>query len=214
VTGLHPGSGFDLVGTCVGTVDLDKIIVGQDLEPGDIIVGIASSGLHSNGFTLARRVLFEKMGLDVTSRQTGLDRTVGEELLEPTNIYVPEAMELLEAGVKIKSFAHITGDGLLNLTRTKAKVGFRITDLPDIPPIFTVIAEGGPVTPGEMWSVFNMGIGFCAIVDADDLSKTLEITGRRYNSQLIGHVTDDPRQRVHIEPYKLVGSPKTPFCAE
>ncbi len=214
VTGLHPGSGFDLVGTCVGTVDLDKIIVGQDLEPGDIIVGIASSGLHSNGFTLARRVLFEKMGLDVTSRQTGLDRTVGEDLLEPTNIYVPEAMELLEAGVKIKSFAHITGDGLLNLTRTKAKVGFRITDLPDIPPIFTVIAEGGPVTPGEMWSVFNMGIGFCVIVDADDLSKTLEITGRRYNSQLIGHVTNDPRQRVHIEPYKLVGSPKTPFCAE
>ena len=211
ITGLRPGSGFDLVGTCVGTVDLDKILIGQDIMPGDSIIGIASSGIHSNGLTLARHVLFEKMKLKVTSHQPEFGRSVGEELLEPTAIYVSEAMELLNAGIKIKSFAHITGDGLFNLTRTKAKVGFRITDLPEMMPIFSVIADGGPVEPEEMWRVFNMGIGFCVVVDPADQARALEISSRNQPAQVIGHVIEDPEQHVYIEPQNLVGTPATHF---
>lgn len=211
VTGIRPGHGFDLVGTCVGTIALDKMLVGQDLNAGDIIIGIAASGIHSNGLTLARHVLFDQMKLNVDSFVGEFGRTVGEELLEPTAIYVPEATELIESGLRVKSMAHITSDGFLNLTRTKKAAGFRIIDLPEIPPIFKVIAEGGPVAPEEMWRVFNMGIGFCVVVDPADVPKALEIAGRNRAAQVIGEVTDDPQRRVHLEPLGLVGTLETHF---
>ena len=211
VAGIKPGYGFDLVGTCIGTVAMDKIIVGQDIVPGDVIIGIASSGIHSNGLTLARRVLFDRMGLGVNSHVAEFGRTVGEELLEPTAIYVSEAIELFDSGLAVKSCTHITSDGLLNLTRSQAPVGFRITDLPEIPPVFQVIAAGGPVGPEEMWRVFNMGIGFCVVVGQDDVDAALAIAGRNRPAMVIGEAVADPEKRVTIEPSRLVGTLKKHF---
>ncbi|MDP1808725.1 MAG: phosphoribosylformylglycinamidine cyclo-ligase [Actinomycetota bacterium] len=211
VNGIKPGYGFDLVGTCIGTVPLNKMLIGGDLAVGDVIIGIAASGIHSNGLTLARRVLFDRMKLDIDSHVAEFGRTVGEELLEPTAIYVPEAMELIASGLRVKSFTHITSDGFLNLTRTKKPAGFRITDLPNIPAIFQVIADGGPVAPEEMWRVFNMGVGFCVVVDPADVSEALEIAGRNRPAQVIGKVVDDPERHVHIEPHGLVGTLETHF---
>ncbi len=211
VAGIKPGFGFDLVGTCIGTVALDKLVIGADLAAGDVVIAIASSGIHSNGLTLARRVLFDRMGLSAESRLDELGRTVGEELLEPTAIYVAEAMEMLAAGLRVKSFAHITSDGLLNLNRAKKTVGWRITDLPDVPPVFSVIQEGGPVAKEEMWRVFNMGIGFCAVVDPADAEAALAVAGKNRPAMIIGEVIDDPEGRVHIEPLRLAGTLKTHF---
>lgn len=212
ISGLKPGYGFDLVGTCAGTVELDKLIIGEDLTPGDAIIGISSSGVHSNGLTLARRVLFEEMGLGPDSYVPEFGRTAGEELLEPTAIYVPEVMALLESDVKVKSLTHITSDGFLNLTRAKEKVGYAITDLPAPPPIFDVIAAGGPVEPAEMYRVFNMGIGFCAVVDSSDCDKAVSILGASRPAQMIGRVVEDREERVTLGQYGLVGRPGSKFA--
>jgi len=211
VTGIKPGYGFDLVGTCVGTVSLDSLILGEDIEPGDAIIGVAASGIHSNGLTLARNVLFDTMGLTVDSHLPELGRSLGEELLEPTAIYVDEVMDLIDNGPAVKSLAHITSDGFLNLGRAKAQVGYRITDLPDPPAIFEVIARGGPVDMAEMYQVFNMGIGLCAIVSAADADRAVSVLGHSRAAQVLGHVTDDPEERVIIEPHGLVGSPGSHF---
>src|SRR5437868_8291936 len=120
--------GFDLVGTAVGTVPLDHILVGRDLKPGDRVIGIASNGIHSNGFTLARKALFGMGGLLPEQVIPELGHGVGEELLRPTFIYVPEILELIERIPSVKALIHITGDGFLNLPRVAADVGFIIDD--------------------------------------------------------------------------------------
>jgi phosphoribosylformylglycinamidine cyclo-ligase len=174
IHGARDEYGFDLVGTCVGTVDLDRVIVGQDIKPGDVVVGIASNGVHSNGLTLARRVLFEQAKLGVTEYLPELGRKLGEELLAPTFIYVREVMEMLDAGLRIKALIHVTSDGLLNLARVKAEAGYVIDKLLEVPPIFSVIKERGHVEDAEMFRVYNMGTGFCVVVDARDASRVQE----------------------------------------
>ena len=131
IKGAVPDRGFDLAGTAVGRVALDAVNVGADVRPGDSILGIASSGIHSNGLTLARRVLFESAGLKVGDRLDDLGETVGEALLRPTHIYVREALDLLASAVPVHALVHITGDGFLNLTRIEAQVGMRLDALPD-----------------------------------------------------------------------------------
>jgi phosphoribosylformylglycinamidine cyclo-ligase len=131
----HPSpSGFALVGACFGLVKLDAIVTGARIEPGDAIVGVPSSGLHSNGYTLARRAL-------PRLAEPFAGATVGDALLEPTRIYVREVMELLRSEVDVRGLAHITGDGFLNLTRLEAPVGYRIGDPLPAQPIFDLIAE-------------------------------------------------------------------------
>lgn len=176
----HPSpTGFDLVGACVGLVKLDSIVTGDRVQAGDAIVGVASSGLHSNGYTLARRAfadLDEPFG----------ERSIGDALLEPTRIYVREVVELLRSDVDVRGLAHITGDGFLNLGRLEAAVGYRISDPLPPQPIFEAIAERTGTPPEEMYEVFNMGCGLCCIVpqaDADPAAK--ELGGR-----VIGEVTD------------------------
>ena len=205
VTGLKPGYGFDLVGTCVGTVALEDLIIGADVRPGDAIIGVASSGIHSNGLTLARRVLFDRMKLTVDSHIPEIGRALGEELLEPTAIYVDETMALVESDISVKSLAHITSDGFLNLTRAQASVGYRLTDLPEPQPIFELIAGGGPVETTEMYQVFNMGIGLCAVVDAADADRAVSILGADREARIIGEVFDDPEERVELTAQGLVG---------
>ena len=127
--------GFDLVGTAVGTVALDRILVGRDLKPGDRVIGIASSGIHSNGMTLDPPGVFRAGRLDDRHVFAELGCTLGEELLRPTLIYVPEILEVLDEVPSVKALIHITGDGLLNLPRVAAEIGFVIDDLPPPPPI-------------------------------------------------------------------------------
>ena len=210
-----PGAGFDLAGTAVGRVALDAVNVGAAVRPGDSIVGIASSGIHSNGLTLARRVFFETAGLGAGDRLDDLGETVGEALLRPTHIYVREVLDLL-AEVPVHALVHITGDGFLNLTRIEARVGMRLDALPAPPPVFTVLQRLGGIEDAEMYRVFNMGIGFCVIVPARSTrpapSPVLGTHGKA--CQRIGTVVDDADERVWIEQAGLVGRAGQGFVEE
>jgi phosphoribosylformylglycinamidine cyclo-ligase len=201
--------GFDLVGTAVGTVPLDRIIVGQDILPGDRVIGIASNGLHSNGFTLTRRVFFERAGLSVAHVFPELGCALGDELLRPTFIYVPEILEVLDQVRSVKALIHVTGDGLLNLPRVAAEVGFVLDSLPPPPPICNLIEEHGAVARAEMFEVYNMGIGFCLIVAESDVAATLAILARHgRQAALIGHAVADPDRSVLLPQHRLVGRGK------
>jgi phosphoribosylformylglycinamidine cyclo-ligase len=178
-------SGHELGGTCVGVVDLDAIVTGATVEPGDAVIGLPSSGLHSNGYTLARRALSE---VPLDDRRLG--RPLGEVLLEPTEIYVRAILELLGSPVDVRGLAHITGDGLDNLLRLEAEVGFEIDDPLPVPPVFGLIQELGPVTDHEMHDVFNMGCGFCCVVAAADEEAALELLRTHHpGAKQIGRAT-------------------------
>jgi phosphoribosylformylglycinamidine cyclo-ligase len=182
--------GVDVSGACFGTVALDSIVDGRHVAPGDSIIGIPSSGLHSNGYTLARKALD---GLDMAEDPDGrLGRPLGEALLEPTVIYVKPIVELLRSQIDVRGLAHITSGGVNNLLRLAAPVGYEI-DAPLTPqPIFELIAERGDVSDEEMHEVFNMGCGFCVVVPENDESRTLDLLGAHYpNAARVGRVTDD-----------------------
>ncbi len=206
IHGTRDDYGFDLVGTCVGTVNLDRVIIGQDVQPGDLVVGIASNGVHSNGLTLARRVLLDQAKLKVNDYLPELGRKLGEELLAPTFIYVQEVLRMLDAGLRIKALIHVTSDGLLNLARVEAQAGYVIDKLLQVPPIFTVIKERGHVEDAEMFRVYNMGTGFCVVVDPADAPRVQDIAeaqGRR--TGVIGYAVQDTKRRVWIPERGLVG---------
>ncbi len=180
-------SGHELGGTCVGLVDLDAIVTGAAVEPGDPVIGLPSSGLHSNGYTLARKAL-----ADVSLDDGRLGRALGDVLLEPTEIYVRPILELLRSPVDVRGLVHITGDGLNNLLRLEAKVGYEIGDPLPVPPVFELIQELGGVSDGEMHEVFNMGCGFCCVVAGADESSALELLRGHYPSaRRIGRATAD-----------------------
>ncbi len=207
IHGAKGGEGLDLVGMCVGLVAIDAVNQGQDVAPGDIIIGLRSSGIHSNGLTLARKVLFEAGHFKPDSYLPELGRTVGEELLEPTHIYVPEVMELLKR-VPIKALINVTSEGFLNLTRIRPAVGFRMENLPDPQPIFKLIQKVGNIPDREMYHVFNMGIGFCLIVPNDrEILDTVHKTATDHGVESfgIGEVVEDENRRVLIPEKNLVG---------
>lgn len=170
--------GVDLSGACFGTVALDSIIDGSAVQARDPVIGLPSSGVHSNGYTLARSALD---GLARDEDPEGrLGRTLGEELLEPTEIYVRAVMDLLRSGVEVRGLAHITSGGLGNLLRLIADVGYEIDDpLPPLP-IFGLVQERGGIGDDEMHEVFNMGCGFCCVVAASDEAVALELLQRHY----------------------------------
>lgn len=200
--------GFDLVGTAYGLVDLNKILVGEDVECHDAIIGISSTGMHSNGFTLARRVLFDQSGLDPFG-DYGLDNSLVGELLTPTAIYVREILAMLDA-LPVKALINITGDGLLNLNRIKAKgVGFLISQLPETPRIFDLIRQYGAIDNATMFQTFNMGVGFCVIIEhlyADDVIDIVSKHGKE--AMKIGHVVEDEYKSLYIPGQRLVGRRK------
>jgi phosphoribosylformylglycinamidine cyclo-ligase len=184
----HPSPhGFDLAGTAFGVVELDSLVTGDAIRPGDALVGLPSSGLHSNGFTLARRVLS-----DLNETPPKLEgATVGDALLEPTVIYVRAVLELLRSDAEVRGLAHITGDGLLNLRRLSGEVGWRIDSLLPVPPILRLVAERAETDEAELWEVFNMGCGFCCVVPAGDAAGAVELLARRHpGAAVIGEVTD------------------------
>jgi phosphoribosylformylglycinamidine cyclo-ligase len=184
--------GVDVSGACFGTVALDAIIDGSTVAPGDVVIGLPSSGLHSNGFTLARAAL---AGIELDDDRLG--RPLGEVLLEPTEIYVKPIVELLRSEIAVHGLAHITSGGVDNLLRLAAEVGYEI-DRPLPPqPVFELIRERGDVGDAEMHEVFNMGCGFCVVVPAADEEATLALLRAHYPAaQRIGAAVEGPRQ-VH-----------------
>lgn len=206
IRGEKKGLGFDLVGTCIGLVSLDRILFGRDTREGDIIIGLRSSGVHSNGLTLARRVFFDQLKWSPDRYVPEFGRTVGEELLEPTQIYVRPAMAMLRDKLPIKAFAHITSDGFLNLARADAAMGYDLVSLPDPQPVFQLIQEHGDVPEEEMFRIFNMGVGFCVVVDpsgADAVQSIADAHG--FESQRIGTTVADDQKRVLIPRHHLIG---------
>jgi phosphoribosylformylglycinamidine cyclo-ligase len=179
-------TGWELSGSAIGLVALDAIVTGDRVEPGDAVIGLPSSGLHSNGYTLARRVLAE-----IPDDDDRLSRPLGEVLLEPTEIYVRPVLELLGSPVDVRGLAHITGDGLRNLLRLRAEVGYEIDDPLPVPAVFELIRELGEVAEDEMYEVFNMGCGFCCVVAAADEEAALELLRRHYpDAKRIGRATE------------------------
>ncbi len=206
IRGVGNDSGFDLVGTCIGIVAVDKINTGAHVEPGDVVVGLPSSGVHSNGFTLARKSLLEKGRMTLNGQVRELGRTLGEELLSPTLIYVKEVLSVMDHGVEVKALAHITSDGFMNLARVDAPVGFVLDALPEPPPIFRLIQEKGDVPLEEMYSVYNMGIGFCLVVRPADVEKTLSLLWEaQVKATVIGKAVHDQRKAVKLTQQGLVG---------
>lgn len=197
---------FDLVATCIGTVRLDSIIDGSTIEEHDVLLGIESSGVHSNGFTLARKALFDVKKYTAQTYIAELGTTVGEELLKPTHIYVPYVLEMLSQGVKLKALAHITGGGLLNLTRINSDFGFEIENLPDTPPIFSLIQESGNVSDEEMFRTYNMGVGFCLVTPFDDVVNVFDIC-HKHNIKCykLGYAVKDKEKKIIIQSRGLAG---------
>jgi phosphoribosylformylglycinamidine cyclo-ligase len=202
----HPSpNGFDLTAACFGTVALDAVITGAACRPGDALIGLPSTGLHSNGYSLARRAL---EGLALDDRPEGLGCSVADALLEPTAIYVRAVLELLRSDVDVRGLAHITGGGLLNLLRLHADIGFEITDPLPIPPVFELVRERGGVGEAEMWEVFNMGCGFAAVVPEGDETAAVEILARHHEgARRIGTITADA-DRIAVPPLGLTGGPE------
>jgi phosphoribosylformylglycinamidine cyclo-ligase len=203
--------GFDLAGTAVGIVPLDKILTGRDLEPGDRVIGIESSGIHSNGLSLARKVFFKRAEpLPLNYPVPGADASLGDELLRPTLIYVREVMEILKDVSSVKSLANITSDGLLNLRRVEhPSAGFVIDEMPETPPIFKMIQQYGNVSTAEMFEVYNMGVGFCVVVAEADAGSVLSILEKHdRKAGVIGKVIDDPTKGVYLPRQGLIGHKK------
>jgi phosphoribosylformylglycinamidine cyclo-ligase len=180
--------GFDVAGACFGVVALEEVVDGATVEPGDPVIGLPSTGIHSNGYTLARSAL-DGVPLDEDPGDR-LGRPLGEELLEPTEIYVRPVLELLRSPIEVRGLAHITSGGLDNLLRLAAQVGFEIDDPLPPQPIFELIAERGGVDPDEMHRVFNMGCGFCVIVAAEDEAAAVALLRQHYpEARRIGRAT-------------------------
>lgn len=185
---------FDLAGTGIGFVDIDKIITGDSIAEGDVIIGIRSSGIHSNGLSLARKALLENDNFDINdSFPNNPQITIGDELLKPTKLYVEPIVNLLKENLDIKGLAHITGGGFNNLKRLNKEIGFDIYDLPEPQEIFKLIYAQN-VSLDEMYKVFNMGIGFVVIVKEEDSEKTLDILNEYCESYNIGKVTSNSNE--------------------
>ena len=183
--GMYQAGEYDLAGTIVGVVDRPKLLDGSRIRPGDVILGMESNGLHTNGYTLARKVLFEQMGLKLTSKLDGVKGTLADELLRVHRNYQP-TLAKLPHGV-VKGLAHITGGGLVdNLPRVLPKTCDAVikTDSWKVPAIFQHIERGGKVDHAEMYQVFNMGIGMTVVVaPLDALSVAAKLKAR-----VIGHI--------------------------
>ena len=179
--------GFDLAGTCLGVVRKDRIITGKNVKPGDVLIGLASSGVHSNGFSLVRKAV-EHAGAsysDPFSSPSG--DTLGEALLEPTRIYVRDILSIL-ASFDIHGMAHVTGGGLKNIGRINPALGYIVDDSLPVLPVFDAIRDMGSIDDFEMYRTFNMGMGYVIVApaeQADDIVAALDV-----ESKIIGRVVE------------------------
>ncbi len=206
--GSGPGDerAFDLVGTAIGTVDPSRVVLGQGVAPGGVLVGLHSSGIHSNGLSLARSVLLDSGAYELHEFPSPLERPLGDELLEPTRLYVAPVRALWDDGIHPVGLVHITGDGFLNLCRLEAAVGYLIDSLPPEPPVFSLIQKSGDISDAEMFRVFNMGVGFIVVLDSAEVERALEVLAEAgCPASVIGSVSERAGE-VEIVTRGLVGS--------
>ena len=186
--GFYAEGEYDIAGFIVGVVERDRLIDGRSIAVGDVLIGVPSSGLHTNGYSLVRRIVFERLGLKVDTHVPELGRTVGDALLEPHRSYLSVVQPLLESG-RIKGMAHITGGGITdNLPRilppgTSAEID---TGAWTVPPLFQWIQAAGQVPADDMFRTFNMGIGLIVVTSRDDADGVL--TALDTESQVIGKI--------------------------
>ena len=178
--------GIDLSGSCLGFVDKERIVTGSEIEVGDAIVGLPSSGVHSNGMTLARRVL-QRNEIELDRKIPGLRGSVGEELLTPTFIYVRQVLRLLES-TQVTGMVDMTGGGLRNFVRLKQGLRFDISDPLRPQPIFKVLQELGGIEDKEMYQTFNMGMGFAIILREDEAKGAVKVLGK--GAKVVGEVVE------------------------
>ncbi len=208
---LAPSAGgppmLDLVGTAVGALPPGRAPVdGSLVRAGDVILALPSSGLHSNGYSLARRALFELGGLTLDSQVPGTGQRLDDALLAPTRVYVRAAEALWEAGVSPRGLAHISGGGLLNLARLAADVSYELDALPPAPPVFALIAEAGRIPPETMYATFNMGTGFCVVVSPAETQLAVDALKSAGEQPVVaGSVTGRPGRYVSIPSVGLLG---------
>ena len=190
------GFAFDLAGMVVGMVSKKELVLGNKIKPGDVIIGANSTGIHSNGYSLARKALLKKYYVKDKIKGVGI---LGNALLTPTEIYVKPVLEMVKK-CKINGLAHITGGSFTKLLRLK-KIGYQIDSLPKIPPIMGLIEEQG-VKPEEMYKTFNMGVGFCVIAPQNQVSEIkLIFKKHKISSQEIGKII--PTKGVRVNSIKI-----------
>jgi phosphoribosylformylglycinamidine cyclo-ligase len=178
--GFYQEDEYDLAGFAVGVANQDQIVTGQGTARGDVIIGLASSGLHSNGYSLVRKIMFEKAGFKPERHLDALGKSLGEELLTPTRIYVKSVLELMKT-VEVKAMAHITGGGIPGNLKRVIPTGLEARIAASAwtpPPVFRLLADLGQVESPEMFRTFNMGIGFILTVNASEAEKSLSVLKR------------------------------------
>jgi phosphoribosylformylglycinamidine cyclo-ligase len=204
----HPGvmgaGRYDLAGFAVGIVDRSKIIDGSTIGDGDVVIGLESGGLMSNGYSLARKVLLETAGYDLQTKLPGIPHRLGDELLKPSPIFSPAILDLVRSACNVKGIAHVTGGGIAtNLARVLPPKTEAIIDVSswDPDPIFQAIADAGSVEPEEMFNVFNMGIGMLVVIPEEETRLAIDLLrSHGHHAHLIGHITKSrARNRVVLE---------------
>jgi len=205
VKGEVAGRGFDLAALSVGMVEVDKVLTGSAMRPGDAVVGVASNGIHSNGLTLARKVLLsEERTVDDTLPE--LSCSIGEELLKPTYIYVRPTLEALR-NLDVHGVAHITGGAFTKLRRFEdyVKVGFKLDALPEPPGVFKAIMRLGKVAWEEMYRTFNMGVGLCLMVPSEAVDDVITLYERHgFKAWRVGEVVKEPGVWVKPPGHRLI----------
>lgn len=198
--GMYAEGEYDIAGFTVGVVDESKMITGASVEAGDVLIGLASSGVHSNGFSLVRKVLLADKGMSLHDHVDALGKTLGEELLTPTRIYVKQVLSVLESH-EVKALAHITGGGFTeNIPRVLPEGSQAVIDVGSWPvlPIFQLVQEAGNISYADMYKTFNMGIGMMLVVKQDDavavIEKLQELGEQPY---LIGNIQAGERKVVY-----------------
>lgn len=179
-------NGVDLSGSCLGFVRKDRIVTGAEVEVGNVIIGLPSSGIHSNGMSLARKAL-KKAEVTLDQKFPQLKKSIGEELLTPTTIYVRQVLKMLE-GVEVTGMVDVTGGGLRNFIRLKKDVRFDISSPLKPQPIFGILQELGDIEEGEMYQTFNMGMGFAVVLREDDAKEALKNLGK--GAKVVGQVLE------------------------
>jgi len=213
IRGLVEGKGFDMVVAAIGEVSKEKIISGRNIKPSDVIIGLRSSGIHSNGVSLARKILFKRWGGRYGAHDIpeGLGREIVYEVLEPTKIYVKPLLRVAE-GLEVKAAVHITGDACLKfdrLTKFSKGIGFEFNNFKP-QPIFELIQKtasklGGTITDEEMFKTFNMGWGFALIVDKADRDKAIDILEKTgILAEEIGHITSSEGIKILYKGRKII----------
>ena len=191
--GLMPEEDYDLAGFAVGVCDKKEMITGEKLEAGDVLIGMASTGVHSNGFSLVRKVFEKEMNKEgLNTYYDSLGKTLGEALLAPTRIYVKALKNIKKSGVTVKACSHITGGGFYENVPRMLKDGVRAVIRKDsypVPPIFKLLAEKGKIEEKMMYNTFNMGLGMVVAVDEADVDKTMAaIKAAGYQPYVVGTI--------------------------